>query len=420
MTTENDVLLSLENTKKASYALQDMAEDQIKTVLRDFAQMLRDNVQQILEANEKDLMKMAADNPFYDRLLLTEERIKAIAADVEHVSDLPSPVGEVIDEMTLANGIDLSRVRVPIGVIAVIYEARPNVTPDVFSLCFRSQNACVLRGGSDAHETNLVLVALTHKVLKAHGVDPDVVYLMPPEREYVPVMLRAHQYVDVCIPRGSQQLIDFVRETASIPVIETGRGVVHIYVDESADLAMAARVIENAKTRRPSVCNALDTLLVHEALAGDMETLLMPLAAKGVRIFANDAAKVALEGFYPSDLLDVADDKSCDTEFMSLQMNVLLVPSAAAAMDHIRRYGSGHTEAILAQDPDVTETFLRRVDASTVMVNASTAFTDGGQFGLGAEIGISTQKLHARGPMGLEALTSYKWFVRGKGQVRPA
>ncbi len=414
------IMEELAKTKAASYELQELSENHIAAVLTDFADALRVERAAILSANKQDLRKMERDNPLYDRLLLNDERIDAIAADVEHVATLPSPVGEMIEGRTLDNGLALSRVRVPLGVVAVIYEARPNVTPDVFSLCFRSRNACVMRGGSDAHETNLVLIDIIHRVLKAHDIDSAVAYLMPPEREYVPEMLRAHQYVDVCIPRGSQGLIDFVRETASIPVIETGRGVVHTYVDEGADIKMAAAIIDNAKTRRPSVCNALDTLLVHEALLPQLEALVAPLASKGVKLHADERAKDTLAAFYPAVLLADATEETKDREWMSLQMNLLSVPSLESALMHIRSYGSGHTEAIITQDEKAAKVFERRVDASTVMVNCSTAFTDGGQFSLGAEIGISTQKLHARGPMGLEALTSYKWLLEGTGQVRPA
>ncbi|MCB1555897.1 MAG: glutamate-5-semialdehyde dehydrogenase [Alphaproteobacteria bacterium] len=418
--TETDILQNLEKTKAVSYALQDLPEETIATVLTDFADRLRKSTLHVLDANEKDLARMERNDPLYDRLLLTESRIQTIAADVEHVAALPSPVGETRERRTLENGLDLSRVRVPLGVVGVIYEARPNVTPDVFSLCFRTRNACVLRGGTAAHETNLALLSLAHETLAQHGIDPAAVYLMPPARDFVPVMLQAYGLVDVVIPRGSQGLIDFVRENASIPVIETGRGVVHIYADKNADIAMAARVIDNAKTRRPSVCNALDTLLVHEALLPQIETLVAPLAEKSVVIHADLIAAAALKDIYPASLLRAAEAADYDQEFMALRMNLRIVPSQAEAMAHIRQHGSGHTEAILTRDEAAADDFLRRVDASTVMVNASTAFTDGGQFGLGAEIGISTQKLHARGPMGLAALTSTKWLLRGDGQIRPA
>lgn len=408
----------LQKTKQASYALQQLTEDQIKTVLTAFAQILRDNVPVILDANQKDLAKMDKDDPLYDRLLLNDDRLQAIANDVEKVATLPTPVGDVFEKRTLPNGAELSRVRVPLGVVSAIYEARPNVTMDIFSLCFRTANACVLRGGTAAHETNMVTVSLIHQCLQNHNIDPASVYLMPPEREHMGELLQAHGLVDVCIPRGSQALIDYVRENASIPVIETGRGVVHIYVDGSADITKANAIVLNAKTRRVSVCNALDTLIVHRAMESQLPAILAGMADKGVQIFADGNTRAILASFYPEAFLSPLSEEGYDREFLSLGMNLIVVDDVDAAILHIRQYGSGHTESIVAADQNTIERFLKEVDASVVMANASTAFSDGGEFGLGAEIGISTQKLHARGPMGLEPLTSYKWVLRGDGQVR--
>lgn len=416
---EQEQLLSdFKKVKAASYDLQALDESRVNNLLADFADDLRAARGDILAANEKDLARMDRDSPLYDRLLLDDQRIAAIAGDVGKVADLPSPVGEIMERRALPNGIDLSRERVPIGVVSVIYEARPNVTMDVFSLCFRTKNACVLRGGTDAHETNLVTVGVIHKCLEKHGLPPYAAYLMPPERDYMPAMLKAHGLIDVCIPRGSQNLIDYVRETAAIPVIETGRGVVHVYFDGEGDIAKGADIVENAKTRRPSVCNSLDTLLVDKSRLDDLPALLEPLGAHGVHIYADARCLPALKRFYPENLLGQADEESLNSEFMALKMNVVAVDGPAGAIEHIGRYGSGHTESIVTEDASAAEAFLARIDASVVMHNASPAFSDGGEFGLGAEIGISTQKLHARGPMGLEALTAYKWVLRGAGQVR--
>ena len=418
--SEINIKKCLTEVKKASYELQALDEPMIAKVLSDFSTAILENSELILEANKKDLSKMDPKDPLYDRLLLNEPRLQAIAGDIKKVITLNSPVGEVIEERTLDNGLNLSRVRVPIGVIAVIYEARPNVTMDVFSLCFRTKNACVLRGGTDAHETNLITVSLIHKVLEENGINKDIVFLMPPERSYMPELLKAHESVDVCIPRGSQGLIDFVRENSSIPVIETGRGVVHIYIDKSADLNIGADIIKNAKTRRPSVCNSLDTLIVHEDRLEQLQALTGALANDNVHILCDQKCKGILESFYPQNMIGEISADSLNEEFMSLKMNLISVSDHEQAISHIRAHGSGHTESIITQDQNIAEQFLSNVDASVVMVNASTSFSDGGEFGLGAEIGISTQKLHARGPMGLEPLTSYKWIMRGSGQIRSA
>ena len=416
--TQAQLLNDLQATKDASYSLQDLSEDKIQAVLNDFADALLGSIDTILTENKKDLSKMDAADPLYDRLLLNEERLQAIASDIKKVALLPTPVDQIIEQRTLPNDADLKRIRVPIGVINVIYEARPNVTMDVFSLCFRTQNACVLRGGTDAHHSNLQTVSIIHQVLKDHGISPEIVYLMPPEREFMPTLLQAHGLVDMCIPRGSQGLIDFVRENASIPVIETGRGVVHVYFDKDGDITKGNNIIVNAKTRRVSVCNALDTLIVHEDRLSELETLLNGLSEKGVHILADTKAKEALSRFYPKELTGEASADTLDEEFMALKMNLVTVGSALAAIAHIKDHGSGHTESVITEEKTTERLFLRKVDASVVMANTSTAFSDGGEFGLGAEIGISTQKLHARGPMGLEPLTTYKWVMTGNGQIR--
>ncbi len=414
----DELINDFKKVKEASYALQDLGEDQIKAVLNDFADVLRTNLPSILHANAQDLAKMEEKNPLYDRLLLNEARLNAIASDVEKVAMLPSPVDDIIEECTLPNGAQLCRKRVPLGVVSVIYEARPNVTIDVFSLCFRTQNASVMRGGTDANHSNIQTVKLIHQTLQDHGLSPFNAYLMPPAREHMPALLQAHGLIDICIPRGSQALIDFVRENASIPVIETGRGVVHIYFDTTGDTEKGKTIITNAKTRRVSVCNALDTLLIHEDRLSDLPALLGELADKGVKILADDKAGQAIKAFYPADLLGQATADTLDSEFMALTMNLVTVSAFDDAINHIQKHGSGHTESIIAEDTQTQQRFLKRVDAAVVMANTSTAFSDGGEFGLGAEIGISTQKLHARGPMGLEPLTSYKWIMTGNGQIR--
>jgi len=407
----------------ARQAARDLArcdERTIRGVLDDLAQRAMDNCEEILEANRRDLARMPQDDPKYDRLLLNPERLQAICDDLRSVGALPAPVGEVLERRTLANGLELSKVRVPIGVVAVIFESRPNVTFDVFALCLKTRNACVLKGSSDAHDTNQVVVQLMHEVLARNGVNPDAVFLAPPERKWLPQILQAVGTIDLAIPRGSRGLIDFVRDNARIPVIETGAGIVHTYVDASADLEKARAIITNAKTRRVSVCNALDTLVIHRALLAELPKLLQEMGdTHGVEVYADDEAFSALNGHYNGPL-EQAREEHYGQEFLSLRMSIRTVSGLDEALDHIDRYSSRHSEAIVAEDPAVIARFLAEVDAAAVYANTSTAFTDGGQFGMGAEIGISTQKLHARGPMALPELTSYKWVVRGDGQVRPA
>jgi glutamate-5-semialdehyde dehydrogenase len=406
------------NAREASRELAGCDDAKIRLVLEALAERTIAAEDSILEANRSDLSRMPETDPKYDRLLLNSGRLADIAHDLRCVAALPSPVGEVLEQRRLDNGLELSKVRVPMGVIAVIFESRPNVTFDVFALCLKTLNACVLKGSSDAHDTNRVVVGIMHEILAEHGINPAVVFLAPPQREYLADILRATETIDLAIPRGSRGLIDFVRDNARIPVIETGAGIVHTYVDVSAELAQAKSIITNAKVRRPSVCNALDTLILHRGLLPELPGLMHSMGeAHKVEVFADDEAFSALEGNYAGKL-QRAEEEHFGTEFLSMKMSVKTVAGLTEALEHIHRYSSKHSEAIVAKDPQTIEMFLNNVDAAAVYANTSTAFTDGGQFGMGAEIGISTQKLHARGPMALPELTSYKWIVRGSGQVR--
>ncbi len=409
----------LMRTRAAARGLSNCSAEAVNAVLIQLARKIESAADELLAANQLDLERMDRKDPRHDRLLLNTERIAAIAQDLRNVAALPNPVGEVLQQRQLENGLELSKIRVPMGVIAVIFESRPNVTFDVFGLCFKTLNACVLKGSLDAHETNRVAVRLMHEVLQQQGFDPDVVYLAPPEREYLPDILQATGLIDLAIPRGSSGLIDFVRDNARIPVIETGAGIVHTYIDASADLEKAAAIITNAKSRRVSVCNALDTLVLHQKLLPELPKLMLQLGKQfQVEVFADAASFDALQGQYAGPLQH-AGDEHFGQEFLSLRMSIKTVEDLDEALEHIRRYSSRHSEAVLAEDAAVIEKFLQQVDAAAVYANASTAFTDGAQFGMGAEIGISTQKLHARGPMALPELTSYKWVIRGNGQIRP-
>ena len=387
-----------ENTKAASRTLAAISDDRRNEILLAVATAIISQKERILSANSRDLARMEPSNPLYDRLQLTSSRLDGIASDMRNVASLPSPLGRVLRETVLPNGLRLKRVSVPFGVIGMIYEARPNVTFDVFSLCFKSGNACVLKGGKDADESNREEVALIHEILQQYGVSPDVVTLLPATHDATAAMLNAVGYVDVCIPRGGRKLIDFVRDNAKVPVIETGAGVVHAYFDEYGDVEMGARIIDNSKTRRVSVCNALDCLIIHRSRLSDLPKLLEPVKAKGVEIYEEESA--------------------WGTEFMDYKMSVKVVDSLDEAIAHITRYGSGHSECIITQDESNARRFQQLVDAACVYWNVPTSFTDGAQFGLGAEIGISTQKLGPRGPMGLEEITTYKWLIEGEGQVR--
>ena len=363
---------------------------------------------------------MSPEDPKFDRLKLTKERIKGIADDIRNVAKLPFPIGEILEEKELDNGLQLQKVRVPLGVIGVIYEARPNVTFDVFSLCMQSGNACVLKGGSDAEFSNKAIVEIIHSVLKSEGLNPELLQLLPPDRSAATELMNAIGYVDILIPRGSQNLINSVRENANIPVIETGAGIVHTYVDCSADITKAANVVVNAKTRRVSVCNALDCMIIHKDKLKDLPEIMKGMTTFDVEVYADDASYNQLKNQYPDNLLFKATSESFGTEFLSHKMSIKTVNNLDEALDHIYTYSSKHSEAIIAEDAETIERFYNEVDAAAVYANTSTAFTDGAQFGLGAEIGISTQKLHARGPMALKELTSYKWLIKGNGHTRPA
>jgi len=390
---------TFERVKRASKSLALLSDQQRNDILLAVADQMMAQRDALLAANADDLSRMEKSSPLYDRLQLTEQRIADIAADMRNVASLPSPLGHVTKQKTLPNGLRLCRISVPFGVIGMIYEARPNVTYDVFSLCFKSGNACVLKGGRDADSSNQAAVALIHKVLESYDINPDVVTLLPATHEATGELLNAVGYVDLCIPRGGRKLIDFVRDNARVPVIETGAGVVHVYFDKDGDLQKGRAIINNAKTRRVSVCNALDTLLIHKDREADLPQLLAPMEGK-VEFFFNDKSRY-------------------DTEFMDYKMNVVTVASLDEALDHIDRHGSGHSEAIVTENEQTARLFQQHVDAACVYWNAPTSFTDGAQFGLGAEIGISTQKLGPRGPMALEEITTYKWLIEGDGQTRP-
>ena len=410
---------TFKRVKQASKSLALLTDEQRNTILNAVADAIIDYKERILVANEKDLAKMDPKNPLYDRLQLTEKRLDDIAGDMRNVASLPSPLGHITKEKTLPNGLRLCRVSVPFGVIGMIYEARPNVTYDVFSLCFKSGNACVLKGGSDADLSNQASVDLIHDVLKQYGVNPDVVTLLPATHAATGEMLNAVGYIDLCIPRGGRRLIDFVRDTARIPVIETGAGVVNTYFDKDGDLEMGKKIINNGKTRRVSVCNALDCLLIHESRLGDLAELVKPLLDHKVELYVDGPAYQLLEGHYPAILLKPASEDSYGTEFMDYKMAIRTVSSLDEALAHIDQHGSGHSEAIITQNEQTARRFQAHVDAACVYWNAPTSFTDGAQFGLGAEIGISTQKLGPRGPMALEEITTYKWLIEGNGQTRP-
>lgn len=407
-----------ENVRAASRSLNLVNAGTINEVLNDLAASAEAATDGLLAANALDLAAMDRSNPMYDRLLLTADRIAGIAADMRNVALLPSPLGKIQQEVHRPNGMTITRVSVPFGVIGIIYEARPNVSFDVFSLCLKSGNACVLKGGTDAYHSNSAIVALIQQVLVRHGLRSDCVTLLPPGREATADLLTATGYVDMIIPRGGKGLIEYVRSHSQIPVIETGAGICHTYFDKDGDLEKAKSIVFNAKTRRVSVCNSLDCLVVHSGRLADLAALCKPLAARKVRIYADERAYPYLEGHYPSGLLEAAVDESFGTEFLDYKMAVKTVDSPEEAVDHISRYSSKHSECIVSENDAVIRYFDTMVDAACVYTNVSTAFTDGAQFGLGAEIGISTQKMHARGPMALDELCSYKWIIKGNGQIR--
>ncbi len=404
--------------KEASRKIGLLSEEKVNRLLESLAKKAEENIPSILSENKKDLDRMAVSDPKYDRLKLTDQRIRDIAGDIRKVAGLPSPLGITLEKKELANGLNLEKITVPLGVIGIIYEARPNVTFDVFTLCLKSGNACILKGGSDAENSNKEIVKLIREVLTENGVSSDFITLLPSDRAATQELLQAVGYVDIIIPRGSQQLIDYVRDNSSVPVIETGAGIVHVYFDRTGDLHKGVDIIFNSKTRRVSVCNALDCLIIHRSRLPELYDLTKKLAEKNVHLFADADAFAELEKKYPDSLLEKATEEHFGIEFLDYKMSIKTVNDLDEALDHIFHYSSRHSEAIVAEDERIIDRFLKDVDAAAVYANASTAFTDGAQFGLGAEIGISTQKLHARGPMGLRELTSYKWLVRGKGNIR--
>jgi glutamate-5-semialdehyde dehydrogenase len=406
------------SVRDASRKLPLLSEGEINRVLLSLADKALQRIPDIIRENKKDLARMPESDPKYDRLKLTDDRINDIAKDIRNVSALPSPLGITLENKTLENGLQLEKVTVPLGVVGIIYESRPNVTFDVFSLCLKSGNACILKGGSDAEFSNKIIVDLIKEVLKEQGINPDIITLLPSDRSATQELLHAVGYVDIIIPRGSQNLINYVRENAKVPVIETGAGIVHVYFDRTGDVNKGADIVFNSKTRRVSVCNALDCLIVHEDRLKDLNALTSQLPDKNVLVYADERSYDVLKKSYPSALLERAQPEHFGTEFLDYKMSVKTVSTLEEALDHIYAFSSKHSEAVVAEDQKVIDQFLKSVDAAAVYANASTAFTDGAQFGLGAEIGISTQKLHARGPMALREMTSYKWLVRGNGTVR--
>ena len=409
---------TFKRVKEASKMLATISDEKRNDILLAVADSIENNIPQLIAENALDLARMNKDDSMYDRLQLNETRLHDIATDMRHVSTLPSPLGRILKEKMLDNGLHLRRISVPFGVIGMIYEARPNVTFDVFSLCFKSGNACILKGGKDADESNKAAIKIIHQVLRKFNINTAIVELLPATHEATAEMLTAVGYIDLCIPRGSKRLINFVRDTAKIPVIETGAGVVHCYFDESGDVDIAKDIINNAKCRRCSVCNTLDTLIINSNRLNDLPEICSKLAENKVLIHADERAFNALIGHYPESLLKKITQDIWDTEWLSMQMGIKTVDSLDEAIQHISKYGSGHSECIISEDTEAQHKFQTLVDAACVYINVPTSFTDGSQFGLGAEIGISTQKLGARGPMALEEITTYKWIIEGHGQIR--
>jgi len=415
MTGVENILIKASAARRS---LNSLDADAIDRILLRLSEEAINRIDYLLAENARDLALMERTNPLYDRLMLTEERIQAIASDIRKVAGMKSPLGRILSEYVRPDGLKISRITVPFGVVGIIYEARPNVTFDVFTLCLKSGNVCILKGGSDASHSNQAITRVIKDILAEFNVNPDVLTLLPPGRAETTMLLKARQYVDLIIPRGSRSLIDYVRVNSAIPVIETGAGICHTYFDEYGDPEKGRTIIHNAKTRRVSVCNALDCLIIHEKRLSDLPHLIGLCSGKTVEVFADERAFEALKGSYPEELLRKANEDSFGTEFLSYKMAVKTVEGIDEALEHIERYGSKHSEAIISEDSGRIGLFFKHVDASSVYSNASTAFTDGGEFGLGAEIGISTQKLHARGPMALAELTTYKWIIVGEGHIR--
>lgn len=404
--------------KKAGTELNLLSEKKINELLELIAQKTKKNITKILSENQKDLEKMDPILPKYDRLLLNEQRITDIISDLHKVKSLPYPVGKILAKRKLENGLQLSKISVPFGVIGIIFESRPNVCYDVFSLCLKSGNACILKGGSEAAYSNAIISEIIRSTLKEKNINPDICTLLPNDRSATEQLLTAREYVDLIIPRGGKELINFVRENSLIPVIETGAGVCHTYFHQEGNKEIGKNIITNAKTRKVSVCNSLDCLIIDKYRLPDLAYLCKDLMKQNVLIYADDLAYKNLLNQYPNELLKKVNSKSYGTEFLDYKMSIKTVESVNEAINHINLYGSRHSEAIISENKDAIKIFERRVDAACVYINASTAFTDGSQLGWGAEIGISTQKMHARGPMALEELCTYKWIIQGNGQIR--
>ena len=413
-----DVSHIFENARVAARKLNLVDTETIDKILLAVADEAEKEVDYILQENCRDLALMPKTDPKYDRLMLSRERILGITADMRKVAGLPSPLGRILASFDRPNGMRIEKVSVPFGVIGIIYEARPNVTFDVFSLCLKSGNVCILKGGSDAQYSNNAIINIINKVLISYGIDSNTAILLPNDHIFTDKLLTAVGQVDLIIPRGSGRLINYVREHALVPVIETGAGICHTYFDSDGDLEKGRNIVFNAKTRRVSVCNALDCLIIHRERLSDLASLCKPLSEKNVLIYADPKAYGALAGKYPESLLQPATDDSFGTEFLDYKMAIKTVDSFEEALAHIAHYSSKHSESIITENESHKQRFAHEVDAACVYTNVSTAFTDGGQFGFGAEIGISTQKLHARGPMALPELTTYKYIISGNGQTR--
>lgn len=412
-----DIIEMGKNAKSAAAALGQMSKEEKKEALLAVADAIEENIADIIEANAKDLEnadKNGMRPAMRDRLALDEGRIKGMAGGVRQVAELPDPIGDVMDSWTRPNGMEISKVRVPIGVIGIVYESRPNVTSDAFAISFKTGNACILRGGSDSVNSSVKIGDVMRGALEAKGIDPNCVQIMyDTDRKYVTEMLHLTDYIDLIIPRGSERLINHVVDNSTVPVIKTGTGNNHVYVDEFADIDMAVDIVDNAKTQRISVCNALENVLVHSAVKDEfLPKMAKRFAEKNVEMRGDEASMAAVEGMNP------ATEEDWDTEYLDYIIAVKTVDSIEEAIDHINRHNTGHSDTIVTENKENADKFLREVDSACVYVNVSTRFSDGEEFGFGAEIGISTQKIHARGPMGLEQMTSYKYCIRGNGQIR--
>ena len=416
--SENEIIEQLALTRGTSTSLALATSEKKNEVLFHLAQLLLEKSAEIIAENVKDLASISVDDPMRDRLLLNSDRIIHLSKSVDEIANLKDPTGQILTNKLLANGLKLTKISVPLGVVGVIFESRPNVTVDVAALCIRSGNAVVLRGGTDAWHSNVILVQLIHQALISAGLSPDLVRLLPTDRKHVSTLLNAVKYVDVIIPRGSEALIQRVRRESMVPTIETGAGVCHTYVAKSADIAMAVSVVVNAKVSRPSVCNSLDTIILQESIAQDFLTKSFhELVEYKVKIYADTISFNVLKDLkYP--YLQKAEDSDFGREFLDFACSIRVVQNLHEALVHIDNYSSRHSEAIISADETEANLFLASVDAAAVYWNASTRFTDGGIFELGAEVGISTQKLHARGPFGLEKLVTEKWVIKGNGQIR--